>query len=53
MVLPQWKSDKLEVRGGFVLSLTAFKIERPSLLMIPVQDALRFSFVAVFGLRSQ
>jgi polyisoprenoid-binding protein YceI len=50
-VLPQWKSDKLEVRGGFVLSLTAFKIERPSLLMIPVEDALRFTFVAVFQLR--
>ena len=50
MVLPQWKSDKLEVHGGFVLSLTAFKIERPSLLLIPVEDALRFSFVAVFRL---
>jgi polyisoprenoid-binding protein YceI len=46
----KWSSDKLEVRGSFVLSLTAFKIERPSLLMIPVEDALRFTFTAVFGL---
>jgi polyisoprenoid-binding protein YceI len=46
----KWSSERLEVRGGFVLSLTAFKIERPSLLMIPVEDALRFTFTAVFGL---
>ncbi len=46
----KWSSDKLEVRGSFILSLTAFKIERPSLLMIPVEDALRFTFTAVFGL---
>jgi polyisoprenoid-binding protein YceI len=46
----KWSSDKLEVRGSFNLSLTAFKIERPALLMIPVEDALRFTFTAVFGL---
>jgi polyisoprenoid-binding protein YceI len=45
-----WSSDRLEVRGSFILSLTAFKIERPALLMIPVEDALRFTFTAVFGL---
>jgi polyisoprenoid-binding protein YceI len=42
----KWSVDKIEVRGSFVLSLTDFKIERPSLLMIPVEDALRFTFAA-------
>lgn len=45
-----WTEGKLEVDGSFVLSLEAFKIERPSLLMIPVEDTLSFSFVAVFAL---
>ena len=45
-----WSVDKIEVRGSFVLSLTDFKIERPSLLMIPVEDALRFTFAAAWKL---
>jgi polyisoprenoid-binding protein YceI len=45
-----WTPGKLEVDGSFTLSLEAFKIDRPSLLMIPVEDTLSFSFVAVFGL---
>jgi polyisoprenoid-binding protein YceI len=45
-----WSEGKLEVDGSFNLSLEAFKIERPSLLMIPVEDKLSFSFAAVFGL---
>lgn len=44
-----WTPGKLEVDGSFTLSLEAFKIDRPSLLMIPVEDTLSFSFVAVFG----
>ena len=48
--LPHWSAGTLEVDGRFDLSLAAFKIDRPSLLMIPVEDALSFSFVAVFGL---
>jgi polyisoprenoid-binding protein YceI len=46
----KWSSDRVEVRGSFILSLTAFKIERPALLMIPVEDALRFTFTAIFSL---
>ena len=46
----RWSRGKLEVDGSFVLSLEAFKIERPSLLMIPVEDRLSLDFVAVFGL---
>ncbi len=45
-----WTQDKLNVAGGFELSLTAFKIEHPSLLMVPVDDALRFSLKAAFVL---
>ena len=45
--MPKWESDKLTVTGNFVISLTEFKVERPSLLMIQVKDELRFSFVEV------
>ena len=50
MAASKWSVDKIEVRGSFVLSLTDFKIERPSLLMIPVEDALRFTFAAAWKL---
>lgn len=46
----QWSKNKLQVGGAFDVSLTAFNIERPSLLLIPVQDILSFSFTASFGL---
>ena len=46
-----WSPEKLSVRGGFDISLESFKIERPTLLLIPVEDTLRFSFVSVFDLR--
>jgi len=46
----RWSQGSLEVHGSFDLSLEAFKIDRPSLLMIPVEDKLSFEFVAVFGL---
>jgi polyisoprenoid-binding protein YceI len=45
----KWSPNRLEVRGNFDVSLTAFNIERPSLLMIPVHDTLRFSFTSVFA----
>ena len=50
MATSKWFVDKIEVRGSFVLSLTDFKIDRPSLLMIPVEDALRFTFAAAWKL---
>jgi polyisoprenoid-binding protein YceI len=43
------RSDhRLRVEGVFNLSMTDFGIERPSLLLIPSEDLLRFSFTAVF-----
>jgi polyisoprenoid-binding protein YceI len=50
MASSKWSPDRIEVHGSFVLSLTAFKIERPSLLLIPVEDALRFTFSAAWKL---
>jgi polyisoprenoid-binding protein YceI len=44
----KWSPNRLEVRGSFDVSLTAFDIDRPSLLMIPVEDTLRFSFASAF-----
>lgn len=46
----KWSQNKLDVQGSFEVSITAFKIERPALLMIPVDDALRFSLHASFAL---
>ena len=40
--------DAMNVQGKAKVSLTDFKIPRPSLLMIPVQDTLSISFTMVF-----
>ncbi len=45
-----WSGRELSVQGGFNISLTEFQIDRPSLLMVPVQDTLRFTVHAVFPL---
>jgi polyisoprenoid-binding protein YceI len=44
-------SDTLKIHGGFGLSLTAFNIDRPSFLMVPVEDTLKFSLAGVFLLK--
>ncbi|MGE5499756.1 MAG: YceI family protein [Syntrophothermus sp.] len=46
-----WQKNKLTITGNFDISLTAFKIERPSLMMIPVKDDLLFSFEQVFNIQ--
>lgn len=48
--LAKWSNNKLEVDGAFDISLTAFQIKRPSLLLIPVNDTLKFKLVQVFYL---
>ena len=45
----KWTNNKLIVNGKFEISLTAFKVERPSLLMIPVKDELKFSLIQTFN----
>ena len=47
-LLLQWSNGGLRAVGRMDVSLQAFAIERPSLLMIPVEDDLRFDIVAVF-----
>jgi len=44
----KWSSNRLDIHGDFDISLTEFKIERPSLLMIPVSDSLKFIIVAAY-----
>ena len=46
-------NNKLTVQGAANVSLTAFGIDRPSLMMIPVQDTLRISFTMVFPVSSK
>lgn len=48
-VTPTWNANSLSVSGWFDISMTAFKIDRPSLLMIPVKDTLHFTLKAQFG----
>jgi polyisoprenoid-binding protein YceI len=43
------KNSKFVVNGETNVSLTAFQVERPSLLFIPVKDTLRVSFTMVFS----
>ena len=50
MGITKWSQNKLEVDGGFEISLTAFHVERPSLLMVPVKDELLFTLKAAFVL---
>jgi len=45
-----WSDKELVLDGGFNISLTEFKIKRPSLLLIPVNDTLKFTFHQVFNL---
>jgi polyisoprenoid-binding protein YceI len=47
----RWLPDRVEVKGGFSLSLTEYGVERPSLLMIPVGDTLRFDLDATLLLK--
>jgi polyisoprenoid-binding protein YceI len=46
--LPAWEGNSVTVAGMLDISLTEFKIERPSLLMIPVEDNLHFTLKAVY-----
>ncbi len=47
---PEWSASQVVVKGAFDILLSDFKVERPSLLMIPVEDALRFTLTALFKL---
>jgi len=40
-VTPTIGMGKIHIAGGFAVSLTDFKVQRPSLLFVPVEDGLR------------
>lgn len=46
----KWSPNRIEVNGAFDISLTEFKVERPSLLLVKCDDTLRFTLIAVFKL---
>lgn len=46
----KWTDSKLVVNGSFDISLTAFKVPRPALLLIPVSDDLKFTLMQTFNL---
>jgi len=46
-----WSENQIVISGAFDISLTDFNIERPSLLMIKVDDALKFSVKSVYNFR--
>ncbi|MGE5352595.1 MAG: YceI family protein [Acidobacteriota bacterium] len=46
-----WNQDNLTVNGKFDISLTAFKVDRPSLLGVPVKDDLQFTFKQIFNVK--
>lgn len=45
-----WSAENLTVSGKFNISLTEFEVERPSLLLVPVEDTLRFTIRQQFNL---
>jgi polyisoprenoid-binding protein YceI len=49
--MSQWYGDSLQVNAAFNISMTDFKIDRPSLLMIPVDDTIHFAMQATFSLK--
>jgi len=51
IAIPEWGNDKLIVHATMNISLTAFKVERPALLFIPVEDTLKFVLTAAFPLK--
>lgn len=46
----EWSASQVVVNGAFDILLSDYKVERPSLLMIPVENTLRFTLTALFKL---
>ncbi len=45
----RWQPNRLDVQGKFDIGLTEFKVDRPALLLIPVEDKLSFTLAAAFA----
>jgi polyisoprenoid-binding protein YceI len=48
--MARWSANHLEINATFNLSMTAFNLERPSLLLLKVDDELKFTVHAVYPL---
>jgi len=48
--IQKWGPKNLEVDGKFDISLTAFKVDRPTLLLMPINDDMKFWFQENFNL---
>ncbi len=44
----QWQANRLDVNGGFEITFTKFNIERPALLLVPVEDKIAFTLASAF-----
>ncbi len=44
----QWQADRVDVNGSFDITFTDFKIDRPSLLLVPVEDKIAFTLASAF-----
>ncbi len=47
----KWSPGKVAVSERFNISMTSFGIDRPSLLLMPVEDTIHFSLQAVFQIQ--
>lgn len=43
-----WQPNRVGVSGGFDITFTEFKIERPALLLVPVEDRIHFELASAF-----
>lgn len=41
VVTPEYLKDKVRIKGGFVVKLSDFKLERPSFMFVPTSDELK------------
>ena len=44
----QWQPHRVDVHGNFAITFTEFKIERPALLLVPVEDNIAFTLASAF-----
>ena len=44
------KNNKAEIKGGFTIKMTQFKIAPPSLMGISSDDAIKIAFYVVYSL---
>ncbi len=46
--IAQWQPNRLDVHGGFNITFTDFTLERPALLLVPVENNISFALASAF-----